>query len=205
MSNNDQTPSPFSQPKLDQAQVKEMGLLLANVAREFSNWDIEVLHGEEAVPKAEVTARFASQTDKLEFLAVQTATRTLLSRTTEIEFQFRISNSRPGDAEIHLGHTGNFSRTGIRHKIKRGDHTTRGLIERLVEDKPFKAAFMPLDSKHFYLIQNEAGWTVKTGQMGAAWLAIKFPPTKRYIPMGEAQIHSLIQTFKRLSRIFTES
>lgn len=184
----------------DQAQwVQEIGILMANIAKEFKGWEVEAV---ESAADVEVTAEFTSKEKELLFLGVQTATRTLLSRTTEVEFQYRIPNSQPGDAEIHWGHTGNFKRTGIRGKVKRGGDDAQAVVDALTADKAFYDAFFPLDSKHFHLVQDEAGWIVKTGQMGAAWLAIKFPPTKRYIPMGQDQVDSLIATFKSLHRFF---
>ncbi|MEM8860359.1 MAG: DUF3156 family protein [Chloroflexota bacterium] len=179
-------------------QVQEMGLLMAKIAKEFNGWLVEVIDSDEDV---EVTAEFSSKS--MAFKAIQTATRTLLSRTTEVEFQYRIPNSQPGDCEIHWGHTGSFSRTGIRGRAKRGGEKGQKISDLLTADQTFYEAFFPLDSKHFHLVQDEHGWMVKTGQMGAAWLAIKFPPTKRYIPMGQDQVDSLIKTFEALNKFFS--
>ena len=111
---------------LNQDEIQTLGLLIANVAREFPDWTVEKLAAEAAVSGAEVTARFSSSQENLTFLAVQTATRTLLSRTTEIEFRYHISEDEPGEAEIQFGHTGSFSRTGIRAKVKRGGKEAGG-------------------------------------------------------------------------------
>lgn len=185
-------------------ELKKMGQLIASISQEFSDWDIEVVESHEK--NVEVSAKFSSNSSKpkrkeLSFLAIQTATRTLLSRTTEVTFHYRIPHSKSGEAEIHFSHTGSFSRTGIKAKVIRGGSEAQAISDRFTADEMFYAAFFPLDSKHFHLIQDEQGWLIKTGQMGAAWLAIKFPPTKKYIPMGADQTEALINCFVAANKI----
>lgn len=185
----------------DREELKKIGQLLANVSQEFKGWQVKVAESHEQ--GAEVAAEFSSVEKQLSFLGVQTATRTLLSRITEVAFHYRIPNSQPGDAEIHLSHTGTFSRTGIKTVVKRGGPNAQAIADQLTADKTFNTAFFPLDSKHFHLIQDEQGWLVKTGQMGAAWLAIKFPPTRKYIPMGADQTETLISCFMTLNKVLS--
>lgn len=187
----------------DHEELQKMGQLLASISGEFEGWQIKVVESDPDAKNVEVTAAFSSQDKNITFLGVQTASRTLLSRTTEVEFQYRIPNSQPGDAEIHLSHTGSWSRTGIKGKVKKGGREAQQVVDSLTADKNFYDAFFPLDSKHFHLVQDSQGWQVKTSQMGAAWLAIKFPPTRRYIPMGADQIEALINNFLALNKILS--
>ena len=191
----------IGQADLDQEELKKMGRLLASISGEFEGWQVKVVESDPNTKNVEVTAEFSSQDKNIFLLGVQTASRTLLSRTTEVEFQYRIPHSKPGKAEIHLNHTGSWSRTGIKASVKEGGAEAQRVADKLTADKQFYAAFFPLDSKHFHLVQDSEGWQVKTSQMGAAWLAIKFPPTRRYIPMGADQVETLIGCFVALNKI----
>lgn len=179
-------------------QAVPLSRLLNFVSHEFAG----ACH---VTPLAADRAIFQTKTSPMQFEAVEKVNQRLLSRTEECEFQLRVPAKIAEGVMIHLNHTGSFSRTGIEAKVKRGGAEAHALAERIRRDTPFVAAMLPLDSKYFYVGCDAEGWLVQTGQMGAAWLAMRVPPMKRYIPMGKEQVQTLVQTLQRLDALLRQT
>jgi hypothetical protein len=89
----------------------------------------------------------------------------------------------------------------VQGRVKSGGALAEAVVERLVRDELFIQAILPLDFKHFHLIQDERGWRASTSQVGASWVWLAFPPIRRYIPMGADQVDALVATFRRLQTL----
>lgn len=139
--------------------------------------------------------------EALVFSVTEKVDKRFFSHTVVAEFGYRVGNSPPGQAEIHLRHTGSLTRIGIRGKVKHGDDWAASLLERVVSDATFVQTILPLDFKTFYLRQDEQGWQVTTTQIGASWIAMAFPPVRRYVPMGADQVKTLLATFQHLQSL----
>lgn len=172
------------------------GKLLNRVAREFKQF--------QCYSRAPYQAQFVAPGDHLTFEASERVEKSFLTYTVVTDFVYQIGGSPPGQAEIHLAHTGNLRRTGISGRVKSGGEAARAVLDRLAADQPFIQAILPLDFQRFYLIQDEQGWRVNTMQMGASWVSLTFPPVRRYIPLGQDQVEALLATFNRLCLLLGE-
>lgn len=184
-------------PKYDE-QAVQLSRLLNFVSHEFMGMC-------QVTPLAVDRAVFVTKAPFMQFEVVERVKKGLLSRTEESEFQLRVPVRGKTAVILHLNHTGHFSRTGIAATVKQGGAEARALADRLLLDEAFVAAMMPLDSKYFHLERDADGWLVQTGQMGAAWLAMRVPPMKRYIPMGKEQVQVLVQTLQQLNTLLRQA
>ncbi|MBE7473385.1 MAG: hypothetical protein DPW09_24205 [Anaerolineae bacterium] len=169
------------------------GRLLNHVAREFKQF--------QCFPRALPQAQFVAPDSSLTFEASEWIEKNFLGHTVLIEFEYRVEGSAPGQAEIQLAHTGHLRRSGISGRVKSGGAAAQAVINQLVTDEAFAQAILPLDFQQFYLIQDERGWRAATRQVGAAWIAMAFPPVRRYVPLGQDQVAALVATFKRLQQM----
>lgn len=179
-------------------QAVPLSRLLNFVSHEFAG----ACH---VTPLAANRAVFQTKTSAMQFEVVEKVNQRLLSRTEECEFQLRVPARVETTVTIYLNHTGRFSRTGIQATVKRGGATAQALADHLLLDAAFVTAMLPLDCKYFHLTGDANGWLVQTGQMGAAWLAMRVPPMKRYIPMGKEQVQTLVQTLQRLDALLRQT
>ena len=166
------------------------GRLLNQVAHEFKEFQY--------YPRALHQAQFVAPDDSLTFEVSERVEKSFLTYTVVTDFEYLINGSAPGRAKIHLGHTGNLRRTGVSGQVKSGGEPAEAVVKRLMADQPFVQAILPLDFKHFHLLQDERGWRANTSQMGAAWVSITFPPVRRYVALGVDQVMALLATFRRL-------
>jgi hypothetical protein len=127
--------------------------------------------------------------------------RHFLAHTVTAEFERRFGDTPAGEGQLHLTHTGALTRTGLRIQVKRSSETAPTVATKLTADESFVQAILPLDFQYFHLLQDEQGWRAVTGQMGAAWVHMALPPTRRYVRMGPEQIEALLATFKRLETL----
>jgi hypothetical protein len=172
------------------------GKLLTMVTREFKQF--------QCYPRTPYQAQFVTSGDHLTFEASERVEKSFLTYTVVTDFVYQINGSPPGQAEIHLAHTGNLRRTGISGRVKSGGEAARAVLGRLAADQPFIQAILPLDFQRFYLIQDDQGWRAETIQVGASWVSLAFPPVRRYIPLGQDQVEALLATFNRLRRLLGE-
>ncbi len=168
------------------------GKLLTLVANEFKGFQLNNLHPRQV--------EFVAA-DGLSFTVTERVDRQFMAHTVIAQFEYRVTGSQPGQAEIHLSHTGSFKRTGLGSRVKQGGNGAAELITRLQNDESFIQAMLPLDFKTFHLIQDEHGWRAITSQIGASWVAIAFPPVRRYVPMGSDQVETLLVVFNRLQAL----
>lgn len=166
------------------------GRLLSQVAREFQEFD--------CYPQALHHVQFIAPGDKLTFGVTERVEKSFLTYTVVAHFEYLIAGSVPGRAEIQLRHSGGLRRTGISGRVKFGGKLAEMVVRQVETDQPFVRAILPLDFQRFYLVQDDHGWRVNTCQVGAAWVAITFPPVRRYVPLGRDQVDSLVATFRRL-------
>jgi hypothetical protein len=169
------------------------GRLLSLVAREFDGFQPDY--------PAPGRAEFTAADNSLTFNLAERMEKQFLAYTVIAEFEYIVKGSEPGKGEIHLSHMGNLKRTGIHARIKAGGERPGAAARQLTGDELFAQTILPLDFKYFYLILDERGWRIKTSQVGAAWVSMTFPPMRRYVPMGQDQVKTLLATFSRLQQL----
>jgi hypothetical protein len=171
-----------------------MTLLLQNVAREFG----AVCKVSLEVNRAELTLHDES----LQFYANECVEKSLLSRTSIAEFVC-VFGGEAGDIEIHLTHSGAVKRTGIDGRAIRGKQSASATMMQLLNDKPLATAMLPLDFTRLVVIRDANGWRAQIQLMGASYVTMSFPPTKRYVPMGREQVEALLKTLLRLKDLLS--
>lgn len=167
------------------------GRLLDLVVREFGGFEGRRL----ADNQVELTPIASSGPG---FTVREQVLKHFLAHTVTAEFECRFGDTPAGEGKLQLTHTGMLTRTGIRVQVKRSSKTAPTLATKLTADESFVQAILPLDFQYFHLIQDEQGWRAVTGQIGAAWVHMALPPTRRYVRMGPEQVEALLATFKRL-------
>ncbi|HEX9922665.1 MAG TPA: DUF3156 family protein [Anaerolineae bacterium] len=172
------------------------GRLLELVAREFDGFESRRL----ADNQIELSPIAGSGPG---FTVRERVLKHFLAHTVTAEFECRLGDAPPGEGKLQLIHTGVLTRTGIRVQVKRSSETAPAIATKLTADESFVQAILPLDFQYFYLVQDEQGWHAVTGQIGAAWVHMALPPTRRYVRMGPEQVEALIATFKRLEILLT--
>jgi hypothetical protein len=165
------------------------GRLLDLVVREFGGFDSRRL----ADDRVELSPIAGPG-----FTVRERVIRHFLAHTVTAEFECRLGDALPGEGKLQLTHTGTLTRTGIRVQVKRSSETAPTIAMKLAGDEAFIQAILPLDFQYFQLLQDEQGWRAVTGQIGAAWVHMALPPTRRYVRLGPEQVEALLATFKRL-------
>ncbi|MCW1969149.1 MAG: DUF3156 family protein [Anaerolineae bacterium] len=140
----------------------------------------------------------------LHFRAQPREIKQFMGRTIEVDFWCELTKNQPGNAKIALHHVGSLKRTGVASKVAIGSATTQAQLQHLLDHAQLNTALTALDFKAFLLVQDANGWHAKTHLMGAAWVAMAFPPLKRYIPMGGDQVNHLITAFTQLAHLFKQ-
>ena len=169
------------------------GRLLNLVVREFGGFQSRRL----ADDQVELVAPKG-----LTFIICERLEKRFMAYTVTTEFCFSLPGAAPGDGELHLSHTGIFKRTGLRVQVKRSGEAAGAVARRLTGSQDFGQAILPLDFQYFHLRQDANGWHAFTGQVGAAWVVMTFPPTRRYIPLGPDQVAALVGVFEQLQTLF---
>lgn len=172
----------------------QAGRLLNLVAREFDGFKSRAL-ADNQLELSPVTGSGSG------FTIRERVIKHFLAHTVVAEFEHRFRDTPPGAGELHLTHTGTLTRTGLRVQVKRPGDAAPALAKMLTADETFAQIILPLDFQYFYLIQDEQGWQAVTGQIGASWVQMAFPPTRRYVPLGAEQVEILLAVFARLQAI----
>ncbi|MCI0425547.1 MAG: DUF3156 family protein [Actinobacteria bacterium] len=129
--------------------------------------------------------------------------RRFLGRTEIARFTIETSAPFPEPARLGIHHTGARHRIGLEARVRQGGESTERLARVIETDDVLVSAALPLDFTHFDVTHDGASWRTTVELMGAALVAMAFPPMRSYVRLHADQREALLETFKELERLLS--